>query len=136
MTVVGDATKRRLAAAAAQRTLDTEHRARKALRELDREGAAISFVSVAQRARVSRAFLYAHAELRGEIEALRQSQDGQPARLPVRQRASDASIRARLRAALEENQRQRLELAGLREELALAHGRVRELELDRRVPRT
>ena len=32
--------------------------------------------------------------------------------------------------------RQRLELAGLREELALAHGRVRELELDRRVPRT
>jgi hypothetical protein len=135
MTVVSEATKRRLAAAAAQRTLDTEQRVRKALRELNREGAAISFVSVAQRASVSRAFLYAHAELRGEIEALRQSQDGQPVRLPVRQRASDASIRARLRAALEENQRQRLEIVGLRDELAIAHGRVREVELDRRARR-
>ena len=35
--------------------------------------------------------------------------------------------------ALDENQRQREELAALREELALAHGRVRELELDRRI---
>jgi hypothetical protein len=87
------------------------------------------------RARVSRAFLYAHADLRGEIEALRQGQVGMPMRLPVRERASDASIRARLRAALEENQCQRLEIAGLREELAIAHGRVRELELDRRVRR-
>jgi hypothetical protein len=40
-----------------------------------------------------------------------------------------------LRAALEENQRQREEIAALREELALAHGHVRELELDRRVGR-
>ncbi len=128
-------TKRRLAAAATKRTLDAEQRVRKALRELDREGAAISFVSVSQRARVSRAFLYAHQQLRGEIDALRIAESDAPVRLPVRQRASDASIRARLRAALEENQRQRLEIAGLREELAIAHGRVRELELDRRVGR-
>lgn len=125
----------RLAEAAAQRTIDAEQRVRNALRELDRTGAPICFVSVAQRARVSRAFLYANTDLRGEIEALRQSQDGMPARVPVRERASDASIRARLRAALEENQRQRLEIAGLREELAIAHGRVRELELDRRARR-
>jgi hypothetical protein len=59
-----------------------------------------------------------------------------PARVPVRQRASDASLRSRLRAALDEGQRQREELARLREELALAHGRVRELELDRRLRRT
>ena len=39
-------------------------------------------------------------------------------------------------AALDEGQRQREEVARLREELALAHGRVRELELDRRVRRT
>jgi len=58
-----------------------------------------------------------------------------PARLPVRQRASDESLRARLRAALDDNQRQRELIAGLREELAIAHGRVRELELDRRVRR-
>ena len=58
-----------------------------------------------------------------------------PAGLPVPQRASDDSLRARLRAALDESQRQREEIAHLREELALAHGHVRELELDRRVGR-
>jgi hypothetical protein len=95
----------------------------------------VSFAAVAEHARVSRAFLYAHAELRAEIEALRSLQGPEPARLPVRQRASDASVRARLRAALDENQRLRGEIAALREELALTHGRVRELELDRRVGR-
>ena len=39
-------------------------------------------------------------------------------------------------AALDEGQRQREEIARMRDELALAHGRVRELELDRRVRRT
>jgi len=126
---------RSLAEAAAKRTLDAEQRVRGSLRQLDADGATVSFAAVAKHARVSRAFLYAHTELRSEIEALRAVQDVVPARLPVRQRASDASLRARLRAALDENQRQREELAALREELALAHGRVRELELDRRVGR-
>ena len=39
-------------------------------------------------------------------------------------------------AALDEGQRQLEEIARMREELALAPGRVRELELDRRVRRT
>ena len=39
-------------------------------------------------------------------------------------------------AALDKGQRQREEIARMREDLALAHGRVRELELDRRVRRT
>ena len=39
-------------------------------------------------------------------------------------------------AALDEGQRQREEIARMREELALTHGRVRGLELDRRVRRT
>lgn len=126
---------RSLAEAAANRTLNAEHRVRAALRDLDAHGMTVSFAAVAKHARVSRAFLYAHAELRSEIEALRAAQAAAPARLPVRQRASDTSLRARLRAALDENKRQREELAALREELALAHGRVRELELDRRVGR-
>ena len=126
---------RSLADAAARRTLDAEQRVRATLRKLDADGTMISFAGVAEHARVSRAFLYQHAELRGEIEALRSAHDAAPARLPVRQRASDPSLRARLRAALDENQRQREELAALREELALAHGRVRELELDRRAGR-
>ena len=121
--------------AAARRTLDAEQRVRGALRELDHQGAAITFAGVAQRARVSRAFLYEHADLRAEIEALRAAQASAPASLPARQRASDASLRARLRAALDESRRHREQIARLREELALAHGRVRELELDRRVRR-
>jgi len=124
---------RALAATAARRTLDAEQRVRSTLRALDADGASISFAAVAAHARVSRAFLYQHAELRTEIEALRSINSGAPARLPVRQRASYASVRARLRAALDENQRQRDEFAALRVELA--HGRVRELELDRRVGR-
>ena len=125
--------RRPLAAAAAKRTLDAEQRVHRALRELDSEGATVTFAAVAERARVSRAFLYQHAELRSQIEALRAADAAAPARVPIRQRASDASLRARLRGALEEGQRQREEIARLREELALAHGRVRELELDRRV---
>jgi hypothetical protein len=127
---------RSLAEAAANRTLNAEQRVHGALRELDRQGAAITFAGVAQRAQVSRAFLYQHAELRAGIEALRAAQASAPASLPARQRASDESLRARLRAALDEGQRQREEIGRLREELALAHGRVRELELDRRVRRT
>ena len=73
-------------------------------------------------------------EPHSEIAALRSPRA--LARLPTRQRASDASLRVRLRAALDEDQRQREEIARMREELALAHGRVRELELDRRVRRT
>jgi hypothetical protein len=66
---------------------------------------------------------------------LRVAQGAAPGRLPIRQRASDASLRARLRAALDDNKRQRDEIAALRDELAIAHGRVRELELDRRARR-
>ena len=123
---------RPLATAAARRTLDAEQRVCGALRELDREGGSVTFAGVAARARVSRAFLYQHAALRAEIEALRTAQADAPAPVAVRHRASDASLRTRLRAALDESQRQREEIAGLREELAIAHGRVRELELDRR----
>lgn len=57
--------------------------------------------------------------------------------LDAEQRVRGASLRTRrLRAALDERQRQREEVARLREELAPAHGRVRELQLDRRVRRT
>jgi hypothetical protein len=131
----GELVRRPLLDAAARRTLAAEQRVRGALRELDRQGAAITFAGVAQRAQVSRAFLYQDAELRAEIEALRATHASAPTQVPTRQRASDASLRARLRAALDEGQRQREEIARLREELAVAHGRARELELDRRVHR-
>jgi hypothetical protein len=122
-----------LAEAAAGRTLAAESRVRQALRSLDRDGHPISFAAVAQHARVSRAFLYNHPDFRAEIEELRGRHAASPSRLPVAERSSEASVRTRLRAALDDNQRLRSEIAELREELSLAHGRARELELECRV---
>ena len=122
--------------AAAMRSHDAAGRVRGTLRELARRGVEVNFATVAIAAGVSRQFLYSHAELRQEIEGLRDQQRSELSRLPVAERGSDASIRSRLRAALDDNQRLREEIARLREELALAHGRARELELDRRARHT
>jgi hypothetical protein len=114
--------------AAAARSTGAAERARGALVELERGGEMITFAVVAARARVSRQFLYSHPALRANIERLRGHQRA-PARLPMGERAGDESIRVRLRTALDENKRLREEIAAQRDELALAHGRVRELEL-------
>lgn len=118
--------------AASTRSLDAEARARHALGELGRRAAQITFQAVATQAGVSRAFLYGHAELRHTIEQLRHQQHHTPSRLPADEHASEESLRTRLRGALEENKRLRSENTQLRDELALAHGRVRELELTKR----
>ena len=117
--------------AASARSLVVVERARHAIRELERRGATVSFQAVAAEAGVSRAFLYGHAELRAAIEQLRDQHRRTPSRLPTRERASEESMRARLRGMLEENKRLRSENAQLRDELALAHGEVRELKLAR-----
>jgi Family of unknown function (DUF6262) len=121
-----------LRAAATTRSMAAAERARRALVELHKRGDTITFAGVAARANVSRQFLYTHADLRAEIERLRSEPQPAATRLPSRERASDASIHTRLRAALDDNKRLREELAALRDELALTHGHVRELELAKR----
>jgi hypothetical protein len=121
-----------LRGAAGARSLAAEERARRALTELDRRGTTINFQAVATEAGVSRAFLYAHPQLRAAIEQQRNQRQQVRSRLPAGERASEDSIRVRLRGALEENKRLRAENAQLRDELALAHGHVRELQLARR----
>jgi Family of unknown function (DUF6262) len=120
-----------LRGAATARSLSATERARRALAELDRRGQAITFRAVANQAGVSARFLYGHAELRGMIEQLRDEQPSSPSRQPRHPRACEESLRARLRGTLEDNKRLRAENAQLREELALAHGQVRELKLAR-----
>ncbi|MCA1677557.1 MAG: DUF6262 family protein [Actinobacteria bacterium] len=115
-------------AGAATRSVATAERARSALLDMHKHSDTITFASVAARADVSRQFLYTHPELRAEIERLRSRPRPTPAR-PPRDRASDESIRTRLRAALDENKRLRAELTDLRDEVALLHGHLRELEL-------
>jgi hypothetical protein len=121
-----------LSKAAAARSTGAAERARSALVELEREAETITFALVAARARVSRQFLYSHPGLRAEIERQRGHQRAPT--LPMGERARDESIRVRLRTALDDNKRLREGIAALRDELALAHGRVRELELARRAP--
>ena len=116
--------------AAVKRTRDAQTRARKTLRGLGNAGIPVSFAAVASAAGVSRQFLYTQPELREEIERLRSDRQAEP-RLPARNGRNDDGIRVRLRAALEDNQRLREEIRLLREELAIAHGHARELELGR-----
>lgn len=118
-----------LRSAAAARSIAAEQRAQHAIAELDRRGQSITFLAVAAEAGVSARYLYAHPQLRATIEQLRDEQHSTPSRSPRHRRASEESIRARLRGALEENKQLRAENALLREELALVHGEVRELKL-------
>jgi hypothetical protein len=112
--------------AATKRTAHAEARVRKALSAIATSGAEVNFVAVATAARVSRQFLYSHPELRAEIEQLRAHTLVVP-RLPARASAGDDSARHRLRAALHDNQRLRDENRLLKDELAIAHGELREL---------
>jgi hypothetical protein len=123
-----------LADAAAHRTLDAEDRVRRTLTQLAREDADVTFAAVARHARVSRQFLYSHDAFRAEIRKQRAPRADSSPRISTRERASENSLRARLHAALDDNHRLRSELAQLRDELANALGRNRELELEHHVP--
>lgn len=113
--------------AAAQRRHETTHaKATQALRDLDREGGPVTFQIVAQKAQVSRSWLYTQPDLCAEIRGLRDSQQGVAgAPLPASQRSTDASLlrrlevaNARVRDLTAENQR-------LRKQLEHALGRLR-----------
>src|ERR1700687_5609822 len=92
-----------LSEAAARRHELTRAKAIQALRELDRAGTPVTFSAVASAARIYRSWLYT----------------------PAGQRATDASLRARLTAALARNQRLTDENTQLRRQLARALGEQR-----------
>ena len=110
--------------AAAARHRRTIERAERALRELDAEGAAISFQLAG--AGVSRQWLYTQPGVRQQIEALRDRGPARTDSAPARQRASEASLRQRLQSLRDENQRLREENHSLKTELAIAYGQQRD----------
>lgn len=112
--------------AAAGRHRRAVERADQALRELDAQGAQISFQSVARRAGVSRQWLYTQPALRQEIEQLRDRGPAHAESVPARQRAGEASLRQHLESLRAENQRLREENKGLKAELAIAYGQQRD----------
>jgi len=112
-----------LSEAAARRHELTRSKAIQALRELDRAGAPVTFAAVAQAAGISRSWLYTQPDISGQIRRLRTKADGvDSAAIPAGQRATDASLRARLTTALDRNKQLADENARLRRQLARALG--------------
>jgi hypothetical protein len=113
-----------LAEAAARRHELTRSKAVQALRELDRAGTPVTFAGVAQAAGISRSWLYTQPDISGQIRRLRQETNAASGAdgIPAAQRATDASLRARLAAALDRNKQLADENARLRRQLARALG--------------
>ena len=113
-----------LSEAVARRHELTRSRAIQALRELDRAGAPVTFAGVAQAAGVSRSWLYTQPDISSQIRRLRKKTDdaGSAGAVPAAQRATDASLRARLTAALDRNKELADDNARLRRHLARALG--------------
>jgi hypothetical protein len=104
----------RLATAAATRTAGAEARARRAIIKLENSGQPVSFVSVARTAQVSTSFLYQHTAFRAEI--MRRRSSSRPGPQSATESASDASLRTKLRVALQRCSALTAELAALRAE--------------------
>jgi hypothetical protein len=113
-----------LSEAAARRHELTRSRAIQALRELDRAGVPVTFTGVAEAAGISRSWLYAQPDTSSQIRRLRQKRNavGSAGAIPAAQQATDASLRARLAAALDRKKQLVGENARLRRQLALALG--------------
>ncbi|MGH3192274.1 MAG: DUF6262 family protein [Streptosporangiaceae bacterium] len=113
-----------LSEAAARRHELTRSRAVQALRELDRAGSPVTFAGVAKTAGISRSWLYTQPDISSQIRRLRQETNaaGSAGGVPAAQRATDASLRARLAAALDRNRQLSDDNARLRRQLAHALG--------------
>ena len=113
-----------LSEAAARRHELTRSRTVQALRELDRSGTPVTFAGVARSAGVSRSWLYTQPGISSQIRRMRQntSSAGSAGAVPASQRTTDASLRARLAAALNRNKQLADENARLRRQLARALG--------------
>lgn len=109
--------------AAERRRELTRSKAVAALRELQNQGSAVTFNTVAAAAGVSRAWLYNQPDLRADIVRLRGDGPQQPR--AKRSSASTDSLRARLNASLERNRELAKENEHLRHQLALALGHSR-----------
>ena len=117
---------RHIVAAARHRHEYTRAKAIQALREAEKTGTPVTFDAVATAAGVSRSWLYTQPDLRAEIDRLRAaSQRAAGTPMPIRQRASDASLLRRLEAVTERSRQLADENRRLRDQLARALGEQR-----------
>lgn len=121
-----------LIAAAKRRHEATRDKATQALRDLDRQGGAVTFRIVAQKADVSRSWLYTQDDICSEIRRLRDLQHGKDCTpLPAAQRSTEASLLNRLEIATTRVQELTTENQRLRRQLEHALGRLRERSPER-----
>ncbi len=113
-----------LVAATQRRHDDAHQRAQEAILVAAARGEAVTASTVAARAGVSRAFLYANPDLIEAIRRLRGTGE-RPGAAPARQRASEASLLHRLAALTQRNKELRTENQDLRRRLEIAHGQLR-----------
>jgi hypothetical protein len=106
-----------LAQANARRHQAALSAAHHAIQQLQRQGRAVSFSTVAQSAGVSRGWLYRQAQIR-DLISRQQALEPPAARRVTAQRATADSLRQRLDAARAEITRLRAENRSLREQIA------------------
>jgi len=112
-----------LAEAARQRSEQTMTRARQALAEMQDAGQPVTIAAIAARARISRAWVYTQTELRQQIAALSGTP---PARAtPTAAPASDPSLRQRLALAHHRIRDLSSDNKQLRDQIARLHGQLR-----------
>jgi small-conductance mechanosensitive channel len=117
---------RHIIAAARRRAEQARQRAITALRRMDNTGQPVTFEAVAATAGVSRSWLYAQADVRVQIERLRQQQrDTASPPIPSQQRATAASLHRRLEAATARIRNLEADNQQLRDALAHAIGAQR-----------
>ena len=119
------------ALAAYQRQRSTQRRGAvtAAIAKLDRAGQPVTVAGVAALAGVDRSYIYSQPDLLEEIRRRRTTEPAKLERRPVADRATVASLQARLASAHEEIARLKAENRTLRERLAIALGEVWETQL-------
>lgn len=120
-----------LAAFQRQRSAETRKAVIAAIRKLNGAGGPVTVVGVAAQAGVDRSYIYHHPDLLEEIRALRVTTPATLAPRPAQDRATIASLQARLSSAHEEIARLKAENRKLREQLAIALGDAWDAELTR-----
>jgi hypothetical protein len=112
-----------------QRSAQRRNAVTAAIRKLDRTAQPVTVAGVAALAGVDRSYIYAHSDLLEEIRRLRTTAPARLAPRPTADRATIASLQARVASAHEEIARLKAENRSLRDRLAVALGEAWEADL-------
>lgn len=116
---------RHLTDAAARRSQDSRRRVLAVLQAALQHGEQLTVTRTATEAGVSRAYLYSQPDLIATVRELQQANSGRPRGVPTQQRASAASLLARIETLATRNKDLREENRRLRRRLEVAHGHIR-----------